>query len=58
MITHNGKQARLAEDLRRGTKQAGLSKIDYLVTTHYHADHVGGAAELAKLISRTYQARK
>lgn len=28
-------------------KQAGVSKIDYLVVTHYHTDHVGGAAALA-----------
>src|SRR3977135_3439756 len=28
-------------------KQAGLSQIDYLVTTHYHGDHVGGLADLA-----------
>jgi len=32
------------------TKQAGLKKIDYLFTTHYHGDHVGGAPALAKLI--------
>jgi len=32
------------------TKQAGLHKIDYLLTTHYHTDHVGGLAALAKLI--------
>ena len=31
-------------------KLAGLSKIDLLVTTHYHSDHVGGAPALAKLI--------
>ena len=29
---------------------AGLKKIDYLVTTHFHIDHFGGAAELAELI--------
>ena len=29
---------------------AGLSKIDQLVTTHYHGDHFGGAAPLSKLI--------
>src|ERR1700720_693336 len=28
-------------------KQAGLSQIDYLVTTHYHGDHVGGLPDLA-----------
>ncbi len=32
------------------TKDAGLTKIDYLVITHYHADHFGGAAPLSKLI--------
>ena len=26
---------------------AGLKKIDYYVTTHFHLDHFGGAAELA-----------
>src|ERR1700724_1617106 len=28
-------------------KKAGLSQIDYLVTTHYHGDHVGGLPDLA-----------
>ncbi len=32
------------------TKQAGLKKIDNLLITHFHMDHVGGAAGLAKLI--------
>ncbi len=31
-------------------KAAGISKIDFLVVTHYHADHFGGAPELAKLL--------
>src|SRR5678815_4048875 len=29
-------------------KQAGLSKIDYFVLSHFHADHAGGLQELAK----------
>lgn len=29
---------------------AGLSRIDYLVTSHLHIDHFGGAAELSQLI--------
>jgi competence protein ComEC len=29
---------------------AGVTKIDYLVSTHYHIDHVGGMQELAKRI--------
>jgi competence protein ComEC len=31
-------------------KLAGLSQIDYLVLTHYHADHAGGVVNLAGLI--------
>ena len=31
-------------------KDAGISRIDYLVITHYHTDHFGGAPELAKLL--------
>jgi hypothetical protein len=32
------------------TKAAGLKQIDHLITTHYHRDHFGGAAELANLM--------
>jgi hypothetical protein len=28
-------------------KDAGVTKIDHLITTHFHIDHVGGLAELA-----------
>jgi len=31
-------------------KTAHLKQIDYLVTTHYHIDHFGGAAELSGMI--------
>jgi beta-lactamase superfamily II metal-dependent hydrolase len=31
-------------------KDAGVTKIDYLVSTHYHVDHIGGMQELAKRI--------
>jgi len=30
--------------------QAGLDHIDYVLTSHYHGDHVGGLAELARRI--------
>jgi beta-lactamase superfamily II metal-dependent hydrolase len=29
-------------------KQAGVKQLDYLVNTHYHADHYGGTAALAE----------
>ncbi len=32
------------------TKEAGLKRIDHLITTHYHRDHFGGASTLAKLL--------
>lgn len=31
-------------------KAAGLTRIDYLLLTHYHLDHFGGAAEVAAQI--------
>ena len=32
------------------TKQAKLKKIDFLITTHFHRDHFGGAAPLCQLM--------
>ena len=32
------------------TQLAGLKKIDYLLISHFHADHVGGLAALSKMI--------
>src|SRR2546430_2232250 len=29
-------------------KQAGLTRIDYVLLTHYHTDHFGGGAEVAQ----------
>jgi competence protein ComEC len=43
-------QARDAQRILAVAKQAGVSRIDYLLITHFHADHVGGAPELAQLI--------
>src|ERR1700746_2125165 len=31
-------------------KDAGVTKIDYLIRTHYHVDHIGGVQELGKRI--------
>ncbi len=36
--------------MKIATKEAGIKRIDHLITTHYHSDHFGGAATLAKLI--------
>lgn len=35
---------------RLATQVAGIGQIDHLVTTHFHIDHFGGAAELAELM--------
>jgi beta-lactamase superfamily II metal-dependent hydrolase len=39
-----------ADRIMAAAKDAGLRQIDHLVTTHYHADHVGGLPELARRI--------
>jgi competence protein ComEC len=36
-----------AERIMAAVKDAGLTQIDNLVTTHWHGDHFGGMAELA-----------
>jgi beta-lactamase superfamily II metal-dependent hydrolase len=42
-----GFDGRDASRIVAAAKQAGLQRIDYLVVTHYHGDHVGGVPELA-----------
>ena len=50
--TGNGGAAavRDAERILAAAKDAGLTRIDHLITTHFHADHVGGIAEVAARI--------
>jgi competence protein ComEC len=43
-----GFNKRDADRIAAAAKSAGVKKIDYLVTTHYHADHVGGVPQLAE----------
>ena len=35
------------ERIIAAAKLMGLTRIDYLVTTHYHVDHIGGVVDLA-----------
>jgi competence protein ComEC len=42
-----GFDGRDADRIVAAAKHAGISQIDHLVITHYHGDHVGGAAGLA-----------
>ena len=39
-----------ADRIMAAVKDAGLTQIDHLITTHYHADHVGGLPEFATRI--------
>jgi beta-lactamase superfamily II metal-dependent hydrolase len=39
--------ARDAGRIAAAVKDAGLTRIDHLITTHWHGDHFGGMAELA-----------
>jgi competence protein ComEC len=39
-----------AERIMAAAKDAGLTQIDNLIITHWHGDHFGGMAELAKRI--------
>ncbi len=39
-----------AERIMAAVKDAGLTQIDHLITTHWHNDHFGGMAELSKRI--------
>ena len=36
--------------IHKAATEAGLKRLDHLITTHLHIDHFGGAAELSKLI--------
>ena len=46
----SGFEGRDAERIAAAAKSAGVKKIDFLVVTHYHRDHVGGLPELAERI--------
>ncbi len=52
MDTGNGGAAadRDATRIMAAVTDAGLRRIDHLITTHYHGDHFGAMAELAKRV--------
>lgn len=43
-----GFAGRDAERIAEAAKEAGISKLDYVLVTHYHVDHVGGVPQLAE----------
>ena len=45
-----GNNNRDADRIVDAAKRAGISKIDYVLLTHYHADHAGGVPQLAAKI--------
>jgi len=45
-----GNNGRDADRIVAAAKLAGISKIDYVLLTHYHQDHTGGAPQLAARI--------
>lgn len=53
LLTDTGNPTTDDRDAKRIVEAAGLAgvkKIDYLLTTHFHLDHVGGVAGLAKMM--------
>ena len=52
MDTGNGGAAavRDADRIMAAVKDAGLTRIDHLITTHWHGDHFGAMAELANRV--------
>lgn len=44
----DGHNARDADRIVSTAKEAGLSRIDYVLITHFHEDHVGGVEQLVE----------
>src|SRR2546425_13112635 len=42
-----GNNGRDAGRIMAAARDAGITRIDYLLTTHFHTDHDGGVTELA-----------
>lgn len=57
LLVDTGNPAPDDRDAKRifaAAQKAGLKKIDYLMITHFHGDHAGGAPALSKLIPIEY----
>jgi len=50
LIDSGSPGGRDTDRLMAAVTEAGLKQIDYLISTHYHVDHIGGMAELVKRI--------
>ena len=50
LIDSGNPGARDLDRIMAAITDAGLKQIDYLLSTHYHVDHIGGMQELAKRI--------
>ncbi len=48
-----GNDGRDADRIVAAARKAGISKIDYVLITHFHDDHVGGVPQLAVRIPST-----
>ena len=44
-------QARDPQRIFAAAKDAGVSRLDYFLSTHFHADHAGGVPEVSQLLS-------
>jgi competence protein ComEC len=51
---YKGFGGRDAARIAAAAKDAGISRIDYLVVSHYHQDHIGGVPEVAAKIPITH----
>jgi len=45
-----GNNGRDADRVQAAMRDVGIAKIDHLLVTHYHVDHVGGVPELARRV--------